>query len=125
MDESFVKARFLPESTALNIRRKHKSILVEETPPKVSTALSTAYPVIILLNRLLLVISWTDEDDLAFSKSSCLRYFLKIEGAELPPGVSPSDKIDIRFKRNRAKGEFYEKQYQRLESDYEKIFMPR
>ncbi len=63
--------------------------------------------------------------DLAFSKSSCLRYFLKIEGAELPPGVSPSDKIDIRFKRNRAKGEFYEKQYQRLESDYEKIFMPR
>ncbi len=62
MDESFVKARFLPESTALNIRRKHKSILVEETPPKVSTALSTAYPVIILLNRLLLVISWTDED---------------------------------------------------------------
>lgn len=63
--------------------------------------------------------------DLAFSRSSCLRYFLNIEGIQLPPGVRPTEKIDIRFKRTRAKGEFFEKQYQRLESDYEKIFMPR
>lgn len=62
MDEKFVKARFLPEATALNQRRSDKTLLIENTPPKISLALSKAYPAILLLNRLLSIISWTDED---------------------------------------------------------------
>ncbi|QPG75188.1 hypothetical protein FOA43_002538 [Brettanomyces nanus] len=62
-------------------------------------------------------------NDLAFSRSSCLRLFFNITGMELPKDVEVTDIYGVKYKRARVKGKTYENMFKRLEQKYRELFL--
>lgn len=59
MDDS-VAARFIPECESLTA--ESKGVSLSSLTPSLSLALSSSYPLIIILNRILGIITWTNDD---------------------------------------------------------------